>query len=293
MAVKPTDDESIPENGIYAAAAEFERIVHESIRDNSRVGYFAALYHGVTEMMIGFQRAPSGQGGVLGGMNGFFDDAIRMDKFVWLFANRYFEAYRDRSNLAANHPWKQHFDYCAKPDASILQILTSGANAHMNLDLAMTAQRVGTNDLATLKADFWRINTVLECQIANCQRQVMDKSPTLRLVNRVPKLTEWGVGKLIDWARKQAWENANTVAPATDGQLGSSVSDATTEEELIDAVGGWAKVIARPPLPLHLALKHLVARFETAPPKEITEHLLNAEIDDTDARRRLSLPPQY
>ena len=267
------------------AMDEFERIAREAMRMHdgagSRIGYFAALYHGVTKSMIGPIRFQPGIPGP--GEGPFFDDAVRLDAFVGIFAKRYFDAYEQRDTLEPSHPWKLHFDYCDNPHATILQILTSGANAHMVLDLPMaaiaTAATSGT-PIEELKGDFNRINQVLSWQIQACQQQVLDVSPVLKLVNRIPKLSAWLVRQLIGWARKLAWSNALTVAPDDPPLLGSAVSDAETEQELRDAVGDWARVIARPPLPIHLVLRYLVAPFEKAPVDEIIRHLMTVELSD-------------
>lgn len=276
-----TGDDDFPTG---QAMDEFERIALEATRMNggagSRVGYFAALYHGVTKSMIGPIRF---RPGVVGpGEGPFFDDAARLDEFVGIFAGRYFDAYHQRDTLDPGHPWKLHFDYCEDPNATILQILASGANAHMVLDLPMaaiaTAQASGV-PIQDLQGDFNRINQVLSWQILACQQQVLDVSPVLKLINRVPKLSAWLVRQLIGWARNLAWSNALTVKPEPT-MLGSAVSEAETEQELRDAVGGWSRVIARPPLPIHLVMRYLVAPFEKAPVEQIIRHLMIVELPD-------------
>ncbi len=270
------------------AMHEFERIAVEATKMNdgagSRIGYFAALYHGVTKSMIGpISFIPGLLGGDEPGDGPFFDDSERLENFVWIFAKRYFDAYEHRDTLEPNHPWKRHFDYCDDPHATILQVLASGANVHMVLDLPMAAVAVAEQNgdpIQYLEGDFNRINQVLSWQIEACQQQVLDVSPVLKLVNRIPKLSAWLVRKLIGAARKLAWSNALTVAPDPAARLGSAVSDAETEQELRDAVGGWAKVIARPPLPIHLVLRYLVAPFEKAPADEIIQHLMTVELPD-------------
>lgn len=281
-----SQSQEIPADGTAAAMVEFAKVVRESLDMNhgegSRIGYFAALYHGVTKSMIGPLRA---QGGVILDDEPFqemkfFDDPTRLDRFVWLFAKRYFDAYEQRGSLDPGHPWKIHFEYCEDPNSTILQVLTSGANAHMVLDLPMAAISVAEDNLDDLAGDFARINEVLAWQIEACQQQVLDVSPTLKFIDRLPKVSAWVVRQLIHKARDLAWYNAKTVEPDPD-LLGSPVSEATTEAELRKAVGGWAGLIARPPLPIRLGLRFLVAPFENAPVNDVTLHLMDAAFDPT------------
>jgi len=97
-------------------------------RERSRLGYFAALYRRVTlRVKEGIQK-------------GEFEDGARMEKFDVIFANRYLEAtYQYWNGVKPTRAWQLAFAACRDWNPVVLQHLLMGMNAHINLDLGISA----------------------------------------------------------------------------------------------------------------------------------------------------------
>ncbi len=169
-------------------------------RDQSRNGYFAAMYGRVTAAVE--QRSEDGR----------FDDAARMATFVAAFAARYTRAFRAR---AAGRPttqaWALAFDAAEQPDPLVVQHLLLGMNAHINLDLGVVVAGLAgsSSSLAPLAGDFDAINTVLAEIVDRCQEAVTAASPALGLVDQVlGRADEEAAGFSLRLARHGAWEFA-------------------------------------------------------------------------------------
>src|SRR5436190_1426652 len=126
-----------------------DEIVAWTIANNSRAGYFAALYRRVTQTV----RDRIG--------TGYFDDDARGEALDVTFATRYLTAYRQwrTGNSSMSACWAVAFGAVAKPKLIILQNLLAGMNAHIAYDLGIaTAQTAGTLDgLESLHDDFNKI----------------------------------------------------------------------------------------------------------------------------------------
>src|SRR5689334_422946 len=108
-------------------------IVHVSIINSSRLGFFASLYRIVT--IIVKERCD----------DGFFNDNTRMRKLDVIFANRYFQAYEShKSKSRPSESWQASFDASAQRELLILQHLLLGMNAHISLDLGIATAAVAT-----------------------------------------------------------------------------------------------------------------------------------------------------
>src|SRR5262245_7464543 len=126
-------------------------IIRWASDNNSRLGYFPALYRKVTiAVRDGIRR-------------GVYDDAQRMERFDVAFANRYLDAFAAfRSGASLSSSWRLAFDSAADFWPIVLQHLLLGMNAHINLDLGIAAAAtMRGHDLESIHADFDRINIVL------------------------------------------------------------------------------------------------------------------------------------
>ncbi len=169
-------------------------------------GYFAVLYRKVTAKVKEAVEA------------GFFDDADRMVRLDCLFADRYIDAVAAAdANGTATASWQVTFDAAGSWRPLVLQHLLSGINAHINLDLGIAAAECAPGDeLPALRRDYDRVNAVLAAMIAHVQRDLLQISPWMGLLDRFGARTQHEVIRFsIVTARAGAWEFATRLA-ATD-----------------------------------------------------------------------------
>lgn len=284
----------------------FEDIAHWAQERGSRVGYFAALYLGITKAIARNmthlepdRERPN------------FDDPHRMVQFVGVFANRYFTAWdgyrigaKPTSAIGvegrATEPWRVHFDHCDSERSTIMQILGSGANAHMNFDLPLSAIEVGGPDVdryQSLKHDYDTIDLILAEQISVGHQQVRDESPLIRIADRFPKTADRLVGKLIWDTRAQAWRNATKLRDELfDTGLLGSVRNPENVRDLERSTAALGRRVVRPPLPLHLILAYVLAPFEPDGPDGVAQviaRLLATDVGDDFVLETLTRPRQH
>ncbi|CAM3741308.1 DUF5995 domain-containing protein [Kibdelosporangium persicum] len=232
-------------------------IVRDSVRDADRAGYFAALYRQVTvEVRRGIH-------------TGLFDDGPRMDRFDTLFGNRYFDAYdawrRDRTGPRC---WREAFGLLHDPDTIIVQHLMLGVNAHINLDLAISAADTSPGEaIHALKRDFLLINDILARAVLAVQGAVGSVSPYLWLLDKFGGRTD---EQILDFSirrsRQEAWDNALLLA----GQSGARRERTI---DLLDARAALlARLIARPGGLVRPAIQ-LIQSTENKDVSTVIEHL--------------------
>jgi hypothetical protein len=181
---------------------EMDEILSWCIANNSRAGYFAALYRRVTRTV----RSRIG--------TGYFDDDQRMETLDVTFATRYLTAFQQwrSGDPSISACWKVAFDAVANPSLIILQNLLVGMNAHIDYDLGIAAAEVaGTLEgLDSLHDDFNKINALLACLVPTVFTELGDLSPLIHLVEDIAEPDE---EKLVDFvmdiARDFAWLLAN------------------------------------------------------------------------------------
>lgn len=189
-----------PRSSFDSTRQELDAIRDACRRDQSRNGYFAAMYGRVTAAVE--QRCEDGR----------FDDPARMATFVAAFAARYTRAFRAR---AARRPtaqaWAVAFDAAEQPRPLVVQHLLLGMNAHINLDLGVVVAGLArsSGSLAPLAGDFDAINGVLVELVDRCQEAVTAASPALGLVDQLlGRADEDAAGFSLQLARRGAWEFA-------------------------------------------------------------------------------------
>jgi hypothetical protein len=116
--------------------------------------------------------------------DGLFTDPARMQRFDATFANRYFAALNGYFYPAANPPpshcWRVAFEAAEKPSRAIVLHMLTGMNAHIELDLGITAwETAKPAPLESLHADFDTVNAVLAQQIASVLEEIDEISPVL------------------------------------------------------------------------------------------------------------------
>ena len=172
-------------------------------RENSRLGYFPALYRKVTIQV---------KEDIAGGR---FEDGARMERLDVRFANRYFAAFEQhRRGVAPTRSWAYSFARAESSDPLILQHLMLGINAHINLDLGIAAvETAPAEQLPALRNDFERINTILAALIDDVQDEIAALWPTMGVIDRIGgRLDEALCNFCLAKARIVAWTRAEQLA---------------------------------------------------------------------------------
>lgn len=209
------------------------------VREQSRLGYFAVLYRGVTARVR--DRIVHGE----------FDDPQRMERLVAVFASRYLNALDAYwAGGSPPHCWRVAFRCGDLRRPIVLQHLLLGMNAHINLDLAIAAAQVAPGDqLPALERDFDRITDLLNQMIDDVQGRIDRISPWLRVIDLVGGRTdEQLVGFAIGEARRIAWQAAQSLAAADAAAFQEQVA---LHDEIVSAL---AQRIQSPGLLLGIAL---------------------------------------
>jgi hypothetical protein len=204
------------EETFAATIGALEDIVDRCAANDDRAGYFAAMYVAVTTTVR--DRAAAGR----------FEDAERMERFVSRFAGRYLDAERTwRTFDDPTEAWQVAFRAATNWRPIILQHLLLGMNAHINLDLGVTAAGFAADAgvLDAVRVDFDAINDVLAELVDGCQGALGQVSPWLSLVDR---LGGPGDEELIRFslvaARRQAWSVAERLAPLSGDDLERAIA---------------------------------------------------------------------
>lgn len=176
---------------------ELEHIISWSIENNSRIGYFAVLYHRVTCRI---------KEGIA---NNEFEDGPRMEKLDVIFALRYIDAWKAWiSGQPLTQSWQVVFDASRNGGTVILQQMLLGINAHINLDLGIaTSETVGNQgSIEKMLHDFDTINAILASLVDEVQNDLSQVSPLIRLVDKFGKGRQDKLATFsIDIARTGAW----------------------------------------------------------------------------------------
>lgn len=219
---------------------QLDAIVEIARERETADGYFAALYRRVTaEVEARISR-------------GAFEDGDRMARFDVEFASRYVEAWSayERS-LPLTKVWQTAFDCRSDYWPLVLQHLLVGMNAHINLDLGISAAVVAPGAaIGALRNDFDQINDVLCEMVENVQERLAAVWPALRGIDRVcGDADEAVVHFSIRRARAQAWELAVALAgTASDAERALRIASVDT------AMAALGRRILNPGVKLRLAL---------------------------------------
>jgi len=174
-----------------------DRVIDWSKQNSSRLGYFAALYRKVTRAVK------------QGIADGSFEDGPRMARLDVLFANRYLEALERYVTDQESVPraWRVAFETTEQWWPIVLQHLLLGMNAHINMDLGIAAVACAPGDeLAGLKTDFFKINTILAALVQETQEELTAIWPLLRLLDRFVGESDEGLTNVGMWlTRGHAW----------------------------------------------------------------------------------------
>ncbi len=193
----------MPANTIDEVITALDAIIQRSWDENSRMGYFAALYRRVTRAVRD------------GLSNGSFQNGPLMERLDVVFASRYLDAVAThQAGAKPSRSWKLAFEACRDDSRLILQHLLAGMNAHINLDLGVASAQVSPGDqLPQLKADFDQINEVLAAQVGAVEANMSALSPLVKNLSTVGLGSETTLINFnIGLARKAAWFVAQRLA---------------------------------------------------------------------------------
>jgi hypothetical protein len=222
---------STPATSIDEVIAQLTAIVEWSKQNNSRIGYFAALYRKVTIQVK------------KGIANNFFDDGPRMERLDVIFANRYINAcYQYQSGQKPTQSWVRAFNETEHWRPIVLQHLLMGMNAHINLDLGIAAaETMPTGELADLKGDFDKINGVLAGLVGDVQNELAEIWPVLGLLNRfLGSVEKIIINFSMEKARDAAWSFAEKLSPLSEEQRQQAIVE---KDEMIAL---FSNVISHP-----------------------------------------------
>ena len=182
---------------------KLDAIIEDAKKNNSRIGYFPALYRKVTKKV---QAAIK---------DGEFDKSERMNDLDVIFANRYLTAYDQFvKNEKTTESWDIAFEKTKRYWPIVLQHLLWGMNAHINLDLGIAAARVAPGEaIHGLKNDFDKINDLLASLVEGVEKDLSEVWPTLKIILKFSgKIDDFLVNFSMKVARNEAWKFAIKLA---------------------------------------------------------------------------------
>ncbi|HEX7830597.1 MAG TPA: DUF5995 family protein [Thermoanaerobaculia bacterium] len=245
-----------------------ESIINWSIANESRLGYFGALYKRITIAIK--QNLPK------------FQDPARMERLDVTFASRYFAALNAWFWPAQYSPlsqcWRVAFQAAALPKPIIIQHLLAGVNAHINLDLGIAAAETSPGaELPSLQSDFNLVNEVLANEVAGVLDEIDELSPVLaELYDVFSKFETDIIDHMLEFTREEAWSFAVLLAPLDAQQQAVEIAK---RDVFVAGVG--AQIITPPAL--FDAIIDAIALLETRDVVKIIE-TLNAQANAVAAR---------
>jgi hypothetical protein len=185
--------------------ANFDAIVAWAIDAPSGIGYFATIYKRAT---VAVSNAID---------TGKFHHPDVMTRFTLTFSQRYFDAlnahFHPNDHPGPTHVWQWAFDGVAYTEPIIFQHLLTAVDAHINLDLGITAAQVGGGAMDDLHHDFDMINAILGSQVQGVFDALAKVSPRTHTIrNLLPGDEVEEINALLIVFRDLAWKFANVLA---------------------------------------------------------------------------------
>lgn len=184
---------------IQEVLKKLDEIIVWSTANKSPVGYFACTYRIMTAQVLkGIQQKK-------------FEDSPRMTSLDIAFASRYLDAWENYSKgRKCSNSWYLAFEATKNKDLLILQHIFLGMNAHINLDLGISAASIMPyRKINPLKTDFEKINSV----ISSINQNVQDSLNKICYpVNLIDKISNGKDNTVLDFAISKARETSWTTA---------------------------------------------------------------------------------
>jgi hypothetical protein len=178
---------------------ELNSIIEWSVQNNSRIGFFAAIYKNMTMRIK--TAADAGE----------FEDKARIEKLDVTFAKRYFAAIDDyRNNLDVVPAWTFTLKNSKQKFTIVLQQLLLSMNPHINMDLPIATSSITTSaEVVFLYADFLKINAIMASALIQIEKQIFSVSPILNLASKAGmKVENKFFNFSLDVARCESWSLA-------------------------------------------------------------------------------------
>lgn len=202
-----------------------DNIIYQARTDNSRIGYFSALYLKVTKSV---------RDGI---KNGDFEDGERMERLDVNFANRYFVALdKYKNNEKPTQAWQLALKSTKNWWPLVLQHILLGINAHINLDLGIAAVKtVKKGELDSLHNDFNEINNILASLVNGVENDLAQVWPPLHYLDLIAGKTEEAVINFsMTVARDSAWQFAKNLEKIdTEAEQGKFINERDVETAMI------------------------------------------------------------
>lgn len=184
---------------------KLDEIIAWSITNKSPIGYFACTYRSMTLAVLDGVKKKK------------FEDGNRMITLDLAFANRYFEALNHyQNNKKCSNAWFTAFEASKNKDLLIMQHIILGINAHINLDLGVSAAAIMPyRKVNLLRNDFNKINEV----IASINQKVQDSlSKICYPIELVDQISQGQDNVILDFAiskaRQTSWASAYILSNA-------------------------------------------------------------------------------
>jgi hypothetical protein len=243
---------------------EIDQLLTWSKDNNSRIGFFAALYWHVA----------TGVGGALEEHK--FRHPAWVKQLNQAFFGRYLKAvdqYR-RGDLAdpPTESWGLSFTAAAEPDCIVVQHLLLGVNAHINLDLSIAlAEAIGPERMSDFSDDFQFLNEVLSHVTGTVVVNTSRVSRVLKWISRILGRREDQImGFSIRMARDGAWRSGLRLAAMPAPERAVAIVNRDCHVATI------AAVIEKPAWPVR-PLVSLIRRLENRDIRTIITELLRKE----------------
>lgn len=174
---------------------KLDEIIAWSIQNKSTMGYFACTYRTTTIAVLEGVKKKK------------FEDGQRMVAMDVAFANRYFQALENYQNgRKCTNAWFTTFEAGKNDQLLIIQHILLGMNAHINLDLGISAAEIMPyRKIAPLKKDFGVINEI----IASINQKVQDSlSKICYSIDLIDKISNNKDNIVLDFAISKARETS-------------------------------------------------------------------------------------
>jgi len=184
-----------------------DQIVTAESERESPMGYFPALYHRMTESV---------RSGI---KTSHFENGARMERLDVLFARRYVEAYEAwYAGKPCSRSWKIAFDATTDETISTLQHLMLGINAHINLDLSISAAETRPGEAVFgLRPDFERVNDIITALFGQARKRLTEAWLSYPWLENMVRTEDDGwVHFSIKTARGASWKAYTALALTTD-----------------------------------------------------------------------------
>jgi hypothetical protein len=194
-------------NTLEEVLNKLSEIIETSINNNDPIGIFTYVYWRTT---VEIKKAIT---------EGQFEDNNRMEAFDVKFATLFIDAYTNYNNQEPiSDSWKIAME--SGKTNTVIQNVLLGMNAHINLDLSITADHImAGQSINDLKNDYEKVNDILESLINEMEEKISNTSTLFFLF-------DWMGGKsdeaIMDFsvrkAREFAWVNAVALSISSESE---------------------------------------------------------------------------